>query len=245
MPPTSKATNTRELAVSLRQAIIWIAHGTSPLKRNDEDAIADWPDVSGSEYSEARRQLILALRHGKIQASGMLDVYVEGSSRFDDQNFRPNRQWDKFFKNLKEQCSDLGHVFCQTMIIPGDLWEERFIDWRRSSLHNNEGFSVQGRFDFIEINGDFLIKAIQPLCRGESRTEARIAQAGRPRRYDWDGFYTEIVAIADLDGLPEIQADLERRMAEWCSLNWGSEPSDEAIRQKIAPIYRHPRKAKK
>jgi hypothetical protein len=65
---------------------------------------------------------------------------------------------------------------------------------------------------------------------------------GRPRKYDWDSFYVEIAVLADLDGMPETQADLERLMADWCNENWEDQPSESMVRSKISSIYNHPRK---
>lgn len=61
--------------------------------------------------------------------------------------------------------------------------------------------------------------------------------AGRPQKYDWDLFWAEVVKIANTpNGLPETQAELVDKMAEWCSQKWGDEPGVSTIRKKIALI---------
>jgi hypothetical protein len=68
---------------------------------------------------------------------------------------------------------------------------------------------------------------------------------GRRPKYPWEDFHAEIAVRADLDELPATQADLVRAMSQWCLEHWGEEPSQSLLKEKIAPIYRHPRKAEK
>ena len=67
---------------------------------------------------------------------------------------------------------------------------------------------------------------------------------GAKPKYNWDEFFTELVVRADLDGLPETQAELQREMAQWCTDTWGEEPGESMISGKIRAIYKHPRKTK-
>lgn len=85
----------------------------------------------------------------------------------------------------------------------------------------------------------------EPLVGPVEITTASTAKTGRPRAYDRDAFYLEIIVRADLDGLPERQADLIRDMQEWCQKNWDHEPSDSQIKEMIRPIYNNPRKVRK
>ena len=65
---------------------------------------------------------------------------------------------------------------------------------------------------------------------------------GRPGLYKWDDFQVEITRIANTpDGLPEMQADLEKEMAQWCEDTWGVQPGVSTIRGKIAPHYQRDR----
>jgi hypothetical protein len=68
---------------------------------------------------------------------------------------------------------------------------------------------------------------------------------GAPAKFEWTSFHTEIAVRAELDGLPPKQAELEREMALWCEDTWGQAPAESVLRERIAPIYRHPRKAGK
>ena len=55
--------------------------------------------------------------------------------------------------------------------------------------------------------------------------------------------YVEIAVNADLDGLPDTQAKLETQMAAWFPERFKVQPAQAALRDKIAPIYRHRRKS--
>jgi|GEM_PF-3708720 len=71
------------------------------------------------------------------------------------------------------------------------------------------------------------------------------SKGGRPPKYKWEEFYTEIIVKADLDGLPETQADLVRDMRGWFIDKLDDCPADSVLKERIAPIYKHPRKALK
>ncbi len=77
-----------------------------------------------------------------------------------------------------------------------------------------------------------------------NRSDERPAPGRRPK-YDWDQMYAEIAVRADLDGLPDRQAELVDAMAQWCLDNWGEEPARSGLSEKIAPIYRHLRRVRK
>lgn len=69
-----------------------------------------------------------------------------------------------------------------------------------------------------------------------------VERRGRKPKYNWEEFLTEIIVRADLDSLPEKQADLESEMAYWCLDQWDEEPSNSMIRKRISLIYNHYRK---
>jgi hypothetical protein len=70
-----------------------------------------------------------------------------------------------------------------------------------------------------------------------------VERRGRKPKFKWEEFLTEIIVRADLDALPEKQADLEKEMASWCLDKWGEEPSNSMIRKRISAIYNHHRKS--
>lgn len=65
---------------------------------------------------------------------------------------------------------------------------------------------------------------------------------GRPRDYPWEDFDAELYRLLDYEGLPSrqfgesgwrSQADVERRMVEWCQMEWGREPADSSIKARV------------
>jgi hypothetical protein len=128
-------------------------------------------------------------------------------------------------------------------VLDGSAWDGAVVHWDSSS-YSIDGSDRKGVIDIVdvEIRCHDLIKWI-----GEDGKEAPSAstpqnRSGAKPQYKWEEFYIEISIIADLDGLPDIQAELEKEMANWCLENWGKEPSESTIRAKISPIYNHPRK---
>jgi hypothetical protein len=84
-----------------------------------------------------------------------------------------------------------------------------------------------------------------PLPPSPSEPPAARA-SGRPRKWDWDGMYCELIAIADRpDGLPGDQAEAEKLVARWFNTNTGDEPAESQIREKIGPIYQRKREGRK
>jgi hypothetical protein len=67
---------------------------------------------------------------------------------------------------------------------------------------------------------------------------------GRKPIYSWEAFYLEAAVRIDQDGLPDKQADFEKQMSEWCENEWGKEPSESTLRDKISKIYNHSWKTK-
>jgi hypothetical protein len=63
---------------------------------------------------------------------------------------------------------------------------------------------------------------------------------GPERKYDWDGFYVEIMKRVYFHGVPEKQADLLEEMADWFARRseTGDVPDISTIRKRITPVWR-------
>lgn len=77
--------------------------------------------------------------------------------------------------------------------------------------------------------------------------EAKIAATrGAPPRFDWEAYHWAALDILRVEGGVKrraghgelSQAELERRMAQWCLLQWGEEPSDASIRTRVRKAIR-------
>ena len=90
-----------------------------------------------------------------------------------------------------------------------------------------------------KIDGQYPLDYRAPISNSQFNP---IERRGRKPKFNWEEFLTEIIVRADLDSLPEKQADLENEMASWCLDKWGKEPSNSMIRKRISPIYNHYRK---
>jgi hypothetical protein len=67
---------------------------------------------------------------------------------------------------------------------------------------------------------------------------------GRTPRYDWLTFEQEVLRLLDEEGLPaphsdegwRCEADVERRMLDWCATNWQAVPAESTIRQHVSKV---------
>jgi hypothetical protein len=65
-------------------------------------------------------------------------------------------------------------------------------------------------------------------------------RGGRPQEYDWNSFALEIIHRANQpDGLPETPAELIRDMLAWFQTEFGREPAESSVRERISKIYRY------
>jgi hypothetical protein len=218
---------------SLRQALIWLKHGTYPLHRADEVAVGEWEVTNGDNFRNEHRRLLLLLRNEQIAAEGFLTVIPEDDPAFDETNFCPQPEWDRILKDVPED----HMAYWEFSKIPGKLWKGEFVDWDGGVLHNHRGLTLQGKFEMVRLNRADLL--------GHERNEPRDAlRIGRPPEYDWEGFYAHLVVLAHYDGLPEKQSHLIKEMQEWCQSTWGKEPALSSIKGRIRAIYKHPRMQK-
>jgi hypothetical protein len=205
---------------SLYQAFLWVAEECPPI----EDLIFDsLPDPTWMAVEEKhKRDLLVALKTGTLRGEGVL--------------------WDLRFPRpkLENPCTDIEPKY----------WEWEKVDWQDSVLWIARSGDVRNDRQFTEITvpAEALLKTFpserKPLAL-EAPSREGSSRRGRPPKFNWPAFYAEIAVRADLDGLPDTQAELERAMAEWCSLTWGEVPGESTVRQFVSLIYSHRRKARK
>jgi hypothetical protein len=210
------ATSTLPRRCSLYQALLWVVEQIPPI----EDLIFDsLPPPSWVVIEDKhKRELLVALKLGTLRAQG--DLWDLRGPRF----------------RLENECADISPQY----------WEWNRVDWEASSLTVVRDRKANGEFTEVSVPTIDLLKAFpsdaRPLVLEVPSKEGR---RGRPPKFNWPAFYAEVAVRADLDGLPGVQAELERAMAQWCSVTWGEEPGEAALRQALSLIYRHPRKARK
>ena len=98
-------------------------------------------------------------------------------------------------------------------------------------------------FSNITVSTADLFRLWPPSTDGSVQEKSK---GGRPREYPWDSFYEEIIVIADLDNLPEVQEELIGDMEDWFLKRGidapGKVPAHSEIKKRISRIYNHPRK---
>ncbi len=197
--------------------------------------------MTDDKYRAARLELLLALRGDELKAKGVLRILAPG--RWDKVHVNPNfdEQWNGYLEKYKDSPgADWFREYEGTIDIPRELWIEELLDWGWSSMEYSD------KIDIHSITLDFasLSECLKPQ-NSHSETEAqKKSKIGRPEGYLWHEFSAEIAVRADLDNLPETQAELIEQMQKWCLKKWGKEPAPSTIRLRIAPIYEHPRKLK-
>ena len=167
----------------------------------------------------------------------------------------PPNPWDARWRRLKmaidegRLSADLRrHVLAGkwTIVYLADLWA--FVT---EPVRLNDDAWAWGR-DFCRQWAEVLGKTLADAKESQASAPAKgkvgeepqpRRKRGRPSSYKWDDFQVEITRIANTpDGLPEIQADLEEIMAQWCEDTWGVQPGISTIREKIAPHYQRDRR---
>jgi hypothetical protein len=205
---------------SLYQALLWVAEECPPIEDLIFDSLPDptWVAVE----QKHKRDLLVALKTGTLRGEGGL--------------------WDLRFPRakLENPCTDIEPKY----------WEWGKVDWKKSVLRTDSlGDGRHDReFANITVPAAALLMTFpsekKPLAL-EAPSREGSSRRGRPRKFNLPALYAEIAVRADLDGLPDKQAELERAMADWCSLTWGEVPGESTLRQYLSPIYSHPRKARK
>lgn len=72
----------------------------------------------------------------------------------------------------------------------------------------------------------------------EPREDTPSPRRGPRPKYDWQAFLAQVVRVAHYDGLPDTQAEMERKMLQWCENEWGCQPGLSTVRTYLGPLYR-------
>ncbi|WP_206931537.1 hypothetical protein [Roseococcus thiosulfatophilus] len=78
---------------------------------------------------------------------------------------------------------------------------------------------------------------VPPVSRPAVAVTPPAAVRGAPPKYDWDEFYCELVVSTQIDGFPESQAAMVRRMVEWFATR-NLYPDQSTIKKKVALLWR-------
>jgi hypothetical protein len=154
------------------------------------------------------------------------------------------------FVNMPEQ----QRWFTGTLDLwPQDAWQVVTAGGHAVSSFRADGDryrSVWARWDEAP---DFLVPRERLVVRHDEMERFEAAQAalavppasapaigagrGAPARYDWDEFWCEAALVLQVDGMPETQAALVRRMERWFA-GRGQFPDQSTIKKKVALLWR-------
>ena len=202
----------------LFQAVLWLAKGELPIEPSDRIHVLGQPTLNDPSYDEAKEALLLALRSGQLPATGIFWG--------DDPTIDPRED--------------------TTVKINPYFWEWDRVGWKNDELRSPDWAHENARYGVIFVPTQELFKIFgdRPTGNAIPQQSQGGARRGRKPKYDWDAYFVEIAVRADLDCLPDTAAELIRDMAEWCMNEWGvnGAPGETMLKEKIGPIYRHPRK---
>ena len=180
---------------------------------------------------------------------------------------------DQIFRTALEQqsISALSQKDGQCWKLSSTVWQAW--RWMRSS-HTGRLDHCLGLIDIPADIRDFEGKAVffdrtafeawidawsKPSVRHHSYSERSSTECppskgmtGRPVGYDWDSFTKEARKVVDYEGWPfpgagegwTTEADLIRKMQEWCSITWDQEPSVTSIKRQISKLKSEVQKSK-
>lgn len=80
-------------------------------------------------------------------------------------------------------------------------------------------------------------QAIAAVSTASAPAVARAGQRGAPPRYNWDEFYCELLVVMQIDGFPESQAAIIRRMEQWFAAR-NQYPDYSTVKKKVALLWR-------
>jgi hypothetical protein len=61
---------------------------------------------------------------------------------------------------------------------------------------------------------------------------------GAPPQFDWDDFWVEVCHTVYVDGVPDSQGALVRRMDQWFAERMMKPPSTSTLKKKLIPLWR-------
>ena len=85
--------------------------------------------------------------------------------------------------------------------------------------------------------GPKAVQATAGVTTAAGPVVARSGKRGAPPKYDWDEFYCELAVSMQIDGLPESQAAIVRRMMEWFAER-NQYPDLSTVKKKVALLWR-------
>jgi len=235
----------------LSQALLWISRGLRPVP--DVAFIAAAPEFEGSDYNFSI-PLIRALRLGKFEVEGRLKVIlcqpigdreVKMGLPISFEYSPPFSEFTKRNIDFESNVVDVNDDFDDDLMFE-KKYEEIYKKIESSSGEKVNLHALRWYFHDVTISTKTLFelfpKDVKPSSDQPKELAAPRAKPGAPPKYNWDLIWAELVVRADLDNMPESQAECIRQMSEWCMDRFNESPSETVWKEKLRFVYRHHRK---
>ncbi|XHC10687.1 hypothetical protein ABWH98_24685 [Labrenzia sp. ac12] len=139
---------------SISHAVRWVTTGERCLGYRDSLALNDYPNLDPIQFDRSKLDILLALRHKKLTATGDLEIFDSRSADFDEIGiFAESEGWKYFLSKYKSKIRDSESGRCligYSIEIPRYLWDEESIDWNKSCLKCRNGV-LQARFSNVYV----------------------------------------------------------------------------------------------
>jgi hypothetical protein len=216
-----------------------------------ENDISNWKESFKSCLDLHRARLFVALREGKVLATGKklpTDLLLR---LINDEDRRQSRK-ELFQFESREEANYAELPRWEKLVresIPREFWNSTGINWEFSCVSNHaDGFGLI-LIDTMELLAAFPIPESRNVRRvsqvGDSfvllddegnTQDAPASRVGRPP-YRWEEFYIEIARQIQNGTLPEKQEAMISAMQAWCLEKWGRHVGRSTLLQKIKPFY--------
>jgi hypothetical protein len=193
----------------------WLSPAEGVDSLADDMGVASGSDAIGGN-PQARARLMAALADEQLGAEGTRDDWP----KFED---IPAGWWGSWILD--------GNVVNDRGKPPSEPREVTIVNFNASAIRR----IVADRM-VIYRSVRIRAEAVKKLSSRGSPMPSRNL-GGRPSKFDWEGYWIEIVKLANTpDGLPD-RPKLRHHMQEFISNNWHAQPEESEIRKRLARLY--------
>jgi hypothetical protein len=216
-----------------------------------EKDTVDWEVTFNASLDLHRARLFVALREGKVVATGKKLSGKLLTRLINDENKREIRR----AASVRSKRGEIKYAKAprwetlDRQPIPKEFWNSTGINWKLSCAANGvNGFGLV-LVDTMQLLAAFPIPEVRNVKRAfqvgdafvllddEGNTQdAPASRLGRPS-YRWEEFNIEMAKRVRDGALPEKQEAMISNMQAWCLKQWGRQVARSTLLSKIKPYY--------